>query len=224
MRIHTGERPYVCNYQECRSTFMTRGHLKDHIRTHTNERPYVCKVCNHGFMRSSTLKVHQRIHTGERPYSCKYPGCNKTFTECGNLNTHMKQHNLSVGKTPKTRTSKHANEIKRTKCDSYVTEEAKNDAGFSELYHGIADCNQVFNIPEIPKEINTTIDKSLKLYLPSAEIDPILSPKNCNEFANNLSPINLFSPRNGSQCGTPHLDYHPGVIESRHGLMLSPSH
>ena len=123
-----------------------------------------------------------------------------------------------------TRTSKHENEIKRTKCDSYVTEEAKNDSGFSEFCHEILDCNQTFNIPEISKETNTTIDKSLKLYLPSAEIDPIYSPKNCNEFANNVSPINLFSPRNGSQCATPHLDYYSGVIESRHGLMLSPSH
>lgn len=33
-----------------------------------------------------------RIHSGERPYECPYPGCGKTFTESGNLNTHKKIH------------------------------------------------------------------------------------------------------------------------------------
>jgi uncharacterized Zn-finger protein len=33
-----------------------------------------------------------RIHSGERPYMCPHPGCGKTFTESGNLNTHKRLH------------------------------------------------------------------------------------------------------------------------------------
>lgn len=93
MRIHTGERPYTCKFPGCGSSFITRGHLKDHSRMHTNDRPYLCPHCTRGFMRSTTLKVHLRVHSGERPYLCPYPGCGRTFTESGNLNTHKKLHN-----------------------------------------------------------------------------------------------------------------------------------
>eukprot|EP00829_Urostomides_striatus_P003512 TRINITY_DN13893_c0_g1_i1.p1 TRINITY_DN13893_c0_g1~~TRINITY_DN13893_c0_g1_i1.p1 ORF type:complete len:109 (+),score=47.61 TRINITY_DN13893_c0_g1_i1:62-388(+) len=69
-----------------------RDSLKDHIRKHTNDRPYACKVCKACFMRSSTLKVHFRTHSGEKPYKCDFPGCGKTFSESGNMNTHKKIH------------------------------------------------------------------------------------------------------------------------------------
>jgi len=71
---------------------MTKGHLTDHIRRHNNDKPFVCSHCGARFVRSCALKVHIRIHTGERPYTCPYLNCGKSFTEKGNMNTHMKIH------------------------------------------------------------------------------------------------------------------------------------
>ena len=88
----------MCKHPGCGSSFITKGHLKDQTRMHTNDRPYVCTECGRGFMRSTTLKVHLRIHSGERPYVCTYPGCGKTFTESGNLNTHKKLHKINETK------------------------------------------------------------------------------------------------------------------------------
>jgi hypothetical protein len=93
-RTHTGEKPYVCNFEGCGYTCATSGAIVTHKRTHTGEKPFACDFEGCGFTctTSGSLVTHKRTHTGEKPYVCDFEGCGKAFAKSGYLVTHKCIH------------------------------------------------------------------------------------------------------------------------------------
>ncbi|EXJ61152.1 uncharacterized protein A1O5_11944 [Cladophialophora psammophila CBS 110553] len=91
-RIHSGDRPHVCDHPNCNKSFIQRSALTVHLRVHTGEKPHLCGNCGKPFSDSSSLARHRRTHSGKRPYKCEYANCQKTFTRRTTLTRHQNSH------------------------------------------------------------------------------------------------------------------------------------
>ncbi|CAG0901638.1 unnamed protein product [Darwinula stevensoni] len=68
-RIHTGEKPYRCQWPDCQWRFARSDELTRHYRKHTGAKPFTCTVCHRSFARSDHLALHAKRHLPKPPKS-----------------------------------------------------------------------------------------------------------------------------------------------------------
>ena len=89
-------RNYTCNFDECKSLFVTKKGLKRHSNSiHLNLRPFNCSKCSLSFNRKHHLQYHMNsVHLKLKPHECGQ--CSAKFSRKEHLKKHINDVHLNL--------------------------------------------------------------------------------------------------------------------------------
>ncbi|MCY4473556.1 MAG: C2H2-type zinc finger protein [Kistimonas sp.] len=92
MRIHTGEKPFVCSYAGCNKAFTQKHHLVSHRYVHTGEKPFVCPsaTCTRQFPGPGAWGSDLHTHASKPPSTCSCADCTWRPADAVSLKTHSR--------------------------------------------------------------------------------------------------------------------------------------
>jgi uncharacterized Zn-finger protein len=99
MRTHTGEKPFICDFQDCSASFLQNSALTEHYRSHTGEKPYECDYCDYKSSRSDALNRHRR-HVHNKQNTALQESKSNASTHPKSINTKVKIRNSNYMTRP----------------------------------------------------------------------------------------------------------------------------
>jgi len=97
MRIHTGEKPFRCEFRSCGRSFTTQGHLTDHKKKHVDLKQFKCDICGSRYLRQNTLSMHLKRHC-QHQIECEE--CQKCFNDQEAFYKHINKTHIQKKEKP----------------------------------------------------------------------------------------------------------------------------
>lgn len=90
MNFHLNIRPYTCEVETCKKSFIYEQSFKNHKKLHLGK-DFECNICRKTFITSTNLKYHlTRVHQGVKKYACNQ--CDKSYFTLQHLKVHQLSH------------------------------------------------------------------------------------------------------------------------------------